>query len=281
MKYQNKNLLDKLIEAAIEISEAKKEISILQIEISDQNKIKEIVNERIKTRKPIQYLIGKAYFMDFELAVNERVLIPRPETEMLVEEAVKRCRDVQWPVSMAIDIGTGSGIIAIALCKMLPNIEVIAIDIDKDIINLANENAKKNNVGNRIHFKTCDLFSDEIEELFRKHKFDLVISNPPYIKEFVTACQSNGVSAIQPEIVHEPKIALYGSKENNTGLVYYERIFDLCRRDVARNVSTLVAFEIDPPIVNDLKMLLKKYNLNSFEIIEDYGKSDRCLFIYC
>jgi methylase of polypeptide subunit release factors len=85
-----KDLINKLTNAGIEESEAKKEISILYKEVKDENKIKEIIEERIKTRKPIQYLIGKAYFMDFEVKVTPKVLIPRPETEILVEETAKR-----------------------------------------------------------------------------------------------------------------------------------------------------------------------------------------------
>ena len=83
----------------------------------------------------------------------------------------------------------------------------------------------------------------------------------------------------QPEIIHEPKIALHGSKENKTGLIYYERIIELCCRAINR-VSMLLAFEIDPPLVKSLKSLLKKNNLNDFEIVKDYSGLDRCLFVY-
>ena len=272
-----KNLIDKLISCGIEESEARQEISILQKEISDENKIKEIVNKRIKTRKPIQYILGKAYFMDFEVAVNEKVLIPRPETEILVEETVKRCRDAINRVSTtAIDIGTGTGIIAIALAKMIPNIKIIAIDIDKDVINLAKENAKKNGVENRIDFKICDLFSDCAEGIFKTNKFDLIISNPPYVKQ----CRDGVTPSLQTEIAHEPDIALFGSKENKTGLVYYERIIELCRRGLINQTPTLIALEIDPPLVNDLKNLFKKEGLNKYEIVKDYAKLERCLFVH-
>ena len=264
------DLINRLTSAGIEESEARTELSILQKEFSNQEKIKEIVEERIKTRKPIQYILGKAHFMDFTVKVNEKVLIPRPETEILVEETVKRCRDVACNVSTALDIGTGTGIIPIALCKMIPDISVIAIDIDKDVINLAGENAKINGVEKKINFKVCDLFSDCIHGIFKTNKIDLIISNPPYL----------GKPIMQPEVLHEPGIALHGSKKNKTGLVYYERIVELCRRDAINRVSTLVALEIDPPLVNDLKKLLKKERLNNFEIVKDYGKLDRCLFVY-
>lgn len=278
-----KNLIDKLINAGIEEIEAKKEISILEKEFKDKNKIQEIVNERIKTRKPIQYLIGKAFFMDFEVTVTPQVLIPRPETEILVEEVVRRLKStnchpegVKRPKDLqtikAIDIGTGTGIIPIALVRLIPDIKIYAIDLEREVIDLALENARKYGVDQKIHFKICDLFSNEAEKLFQTYKFDLVISNPPYVK------QSRGVvtTPLQPEIAYEPKIALSGSKENMTGLVYYERILKLAKKYDVR----LIALEIDPPLVIDLKNLLIKEGLNKFEVVKDYAKLDRCLFVY-
>ena len=298
-----KSFIDDLISAGIEENEAKKEISILESEIKDKETIKKIVNERVKTRTPIQYLLGKAFFMDFEVKVNPKVLIPRPETEILVEETVKRLaalykdcvipakagiqeRDLTLKLSgfpvkpgmtiTALDIGTGSGIIAIALAKLIPDIKIMAIDINKEIIDLAKENAKLNNVENKINFKVCDIFSKCFEGLLQSRRFDLIVCNPPYVKG--GACHGKPV---QPEVVHEPRIALYGSKENKTGLVYYERIVELFRRGLINQTRAvkLLAFEIDPPLVGDLKKMLKKNNLNNYEIVKDYAKLERCLFV--
>lgn len=269
-----KNLINELIVAGIEENEAKKEISILESEIKDKEKIKLLVKERIKKRIPVQYILGKAYFMDFEVKVNKKVLIPRPETEILVEETLKRlviapsaCNDIMT----ALDIGTGSGIIAIALAKLIPHIKIMAIDIEKEIIDLACENAKLNYVEDKIDFKVCDIFSRCFEKLLQSQKFDLIISNPPYVK-------LNEMQKLKPEIcLHEPKIALHGSRENKTGLIYYKRIVELVKKccDIK-----LLAFEIDPPLVSDLKFLLGKNSFNDFEIIKDYAKLDRCLFVY-
>lgn len=261
----NKELINQLISCGIEELEAEGEISLLQKEYTDKNKIKEIVNERIKSRTPVQYLIGKAYFMDFFVKVNQKVLIPRPETEILVEESIKRCKNVQ----NAIDIGTGSGVIGIALAKLIPNIKIITVDIDKGVIKLAKENAKLNGVENKIDFKLCDLFSKDAEEIFN-NSFDLIISNPPYIKE-------SSFQELEPEIhLHEPKIAHCGTKENRTGIIYHERIIELA----IKYPPKLLALEIDPPLVKDLKDLLRKEGLNTFEIVKDYSKLDRCLFVY-
>src|SRR3990167_8389038 len=160
-------LVNKLIRAGIDKSEAVKEVSILKKEFSNPSKILEIVEERTKTRKPLQYLLGKAFFMDFEVKVTPEVLIPRPETEILVEETIKR---IQKPTAKnqqlkVLDIGTGSGIIPIALCRMMPNIKVVAIDINRSIIDLAYNNAKNNKVQERIKFKVCDLFAEDFEKI--------------------------------------------------------------------------------------------------------------------
>ena len=273
------DLINQLISAGIKEQEAKKETAILFQEFGKNNpdKIKEIVTERIKSRTPLQYLLGKACFMDFEIKVNKKVLIPRPETEILVEETVKRFlhRDTLKHVFItALDIGTGSGCISIALARLIPNIKITAIDIEKDIIDLAYENAKKYSTEKQIHFKVCDLFSKCAGEMFQKNKFDLIISNPPYIKE--ETCHSK--SLLQPEIQHEPKIALYGSKENKTGLIYYERIIEFM--GLINQTHTMIALEIDPPIAGSLKSLLKKEGLNNFEITKDYAGLERCLFVY-
>ncbi len=312
-----KKLVEELVNAGIDESEAKKEISILELEIKDSQKIKKIVEERIKTRTPLQYLLGKAYFMDFEVKVDPRVLIPRPETEILVEETVKRLviarkdevltkqshnRDNEYKIASPsahndimtiLDIGTGSGVIAIAFAKRLPDIHIVAIDVNKEVIALASENAKLNNVEDKIKFKICDVFSSCFEGLFKANKFDLIISNPPY----VGACHGKPQ---QPEVRHEPGMALSGSKENKSGLIYYERILSVIARKnevltkqshncdnkgkiaspLARNDTKLLALEIDPPLVDDLKSLLKKNKLNNFEIVKDYAGLDRCLFVY-
>ena len=270
-----KDLIVKLMTLGLEESEAKAEISLLKKEFKDTEKIKSIVEERIQTRRPIQYIIGKAFFMDFEVKVNEHVLIPRPETEILVEEAVKRLLDRRGAINRAptvLDIGTGSGVIPIAIAKLIPNAKIISVDISKDAINLAKENAKANSVDKNIEFKICDLFSDEMDKILRENNFNLIISNPPYIKD-------DQFNELEPEIhLYEPKAAHCGTKENKSGLIYHERIIDLCR-GVARNAPTIVALEIDPPIVNGIKQILKKYNLEKYEIIKDYGKLDRCLFL--
>ena len=265
-----KHLTNKLINAGIEESEAKKEISILEKEIKDLNKIEDIVNERIKTRKPLQYILGKAYFMGFEVVVNENVLIPRPETELLVEETARRFESQLKPTGQItiLDIGTGSGVIPIALAKEFPESKITSIDIDKKIVELAQRNAIKNNVNERINFKICDVFSSCFEGLINTHDFDLIISNPPYVKD-------EDLKSLSPEVQHEPKEALSGNIENKSGIEYYKRIIE-CFID---KKPSLIAFEIDPLLVQDLELLMTKHHIKKYEIIKDYSEQERFLFI--
>lgn len=265
-----------LTNAGIEKNEAKKEISILANELKEKNpnKIKEIIEQRVKKRIPIQYLLGKAHFMDFEVKVNDHVLIPRPETELLVEETQKVLKEINKSHVNAIEIGTGSGIIPIALSKLIPDIAFIATDINSEIINLAEQNAINNQISKKINFKLCDLFSDQMEDLFKENDFDLIISNPPYVKEI-------NLQKLSPEVyLYEPKIALCGSKENKSGLIYYERIIYLTKRYLTNKKSALIALEIDPPLVEALTNLLKTEGFNNFKFKKDYAKLDRYLFVY-
>ena len=126
--------------------------------------------ERLKTHEPIQYVLGKTSFMDMEFKVNSSVLIPRPETEELVRLMLKEDLDGKE----ILDIGTGSGCIAISLAKNFPNAKVTALDISCDALNIAKENAKLNNVS--IDFVNADIFKHESNK-----KYDFIVSNPPYV----------------------------------------------------------------------------------------------------
>ena len=162
-------------------------------------------------RVPLQYVLGKVAFLDDEFLIDERVLIPRPETELLVEEAVKRLSKVADP--LIIDIGTGCGNIAISLAKKL-NTRVWATDVSQDALEVAKKNADRLGVQNQITFLHGDLFVP-LAGLGIEGRIDLVISNPPYVptKEW---------ARLSPEVrLFEPRIALDGGED---GLLFYRRI---------------------------------------------------------
>ena len=163
---------------------------------------------RLKTHEPIQYILGKTSFMGLEFKVNSSVLIPRPETEELVRLMLKEDLDGKE----ILDIGTGSGCIAITLAKYLPNSKVSAMDISSDALKVAKDNAKLNNVN--IEFIKADIFEYQSDK-----KFDIIVSNPPYVLE------SEKVLMKQNVLNNEPEIALFVDDIN--ALKYYESIIKL------------------------------------------------------
>lgn len=156
---------------------------------------------RREQREPVAYLIGKKEFFGRDFKVNHNVLVPRPETEELVEEALKLCGDLDFrkPIHI-LDLGTGSGCIAITLVKELEKegkaVNVVAVDISAKALEVAQENAHKHNVHDFISFKCGNWFSS----LSDKQKFDLIISNPPYASES---------DIVAPEVLFEPHEAIF------------------------------------------------------------------------
>lgn len=165
------------------------------------------VEQDLKQAKPIQYITGKAFFSDFELTVNEAVLIPRPETDELVYELIKQYKHTTTPFHI-LDIGTGSGCIAIALKKHLPNAIVTAIDISENALKVARENAQLQGVD--IHFLLQNILDTAWQPA---NNFDIVVSNPPYI----TTQES-----LPKNVLHEPHHALFVT--NNDALQFYKAI---------------------------------------------------------
>lgn len=169
----------------------------------DRNKIdeyKDLIFERAK-RVPLQYLIGFVEFYNVKIKCDRRALIPRPETEVLVEIVLDKLKDFKSP--KILDIGTGSGNIAIALAKNMDAGFVVGLDISEDALNLARENAVENNVQEHTIFLAGDILDRElIEDL---DIFDCVVSNPPYVSE-------SEIDILQPEVIeHEPRTALFSS----------------------------------------------------------------------
>jgi release factor glutamine methyltransferase len=156
--------------------------------------------DRVEQRKPVQYLVGTTFWRDFELVVSPAVLIPRPETESIIDIAIAASSNLQQQ-DIWVDLGTGSGAIAIGLAKALPLAQVFAVDTSDDALEIAQANATRLNVLNQINFSQGTWWSS-LSQL--KGKVAGMISNPPYIP-------SDQVLQLQPEVVnHEPHLALDG-----------------------------------------------------------------------
>lgn len=218
------------------------------------------INKRLK-KEPIQYILKKAYFYNNEFYVNKHVLIPRPETEVLVEKTNnlinKHFKNKKINI---LDIGTGSGVIAITLKQLNKNTNVTATDIKTKCIQIARRNSKSLNTN--VEFIKTNLYKG-IEK-----KFEVIISNPPYIDE-------NSTTVEEKVRNNEPKIALFAKDE---GLSYYREI--LKNIDKILRKRYIIAFEIGENQGKKIEKIAKEYLPNSKVIIEkDYNGFDRYLFI--
>lgn len=153
---------------------------------------------------PVQYEEGAASFMGMEVKVDRRVLIPRPETELLVMKAVDLCREKGKTKPRILDAGTGSGIIAFGIAKFIKDCEIIAVDISKEALSVAEENLKKFGFGDKIRLVVSDWFSYFTKEY--NDFFDCIVSNPPYVSE-------KDFDRLDPWVKSEPRSALYAGKE--------------------------------------------------------------------
>ena len=161
---------------------------------------------RRRAGEPLPYILGKAWFMGLELKVGPSVLIPRQETEVLVESCLRYARERASALEV-LDVGTGSGCVAIALVKLAPGTRVTAVDISREALQLAQSNARQNGVD--VQFVCADLFSG-----LGERKFDMIVSNPPYVR-------SGDIDKLEPEVRAEPRLALDGGRD---GLDIYRRI---------------------------------------------------------
>ena len=216
--------------------------------------------KRLEKREPVQYIVGNVNFYGYNLDVDKRVLIPRRETEELVEEVIKRSKRFTNPT--IIDVGTGSGAIAISLSKEL-NTHVYASDISLDALEVAKINIDKNNAD--VELIHGDMLKPYIDSGI---KVDIIVSNPPYIKE------DEQIEDIVKN--NEPHLALYAK---NNGLEYYERILKDAKKIL--NDRYLIAFEIGNMQGKEIEALAYKYLGDvKVEIKKDLSLNERMLFVY-
>ncbi len=215
--------------------------------------------QRRSTREPVAYISGKTEFMGLEFEVNNNVLIPRQETEILAEEVnnqikTNNCRHI-------LDLCTGSGCIAVSVAYE-NDVLVTATDISDKAVKLAVNNAKINNVENKIKFLTGDMF-----EKIGSRKFDIIVSNPPYVTQ-------EEFKNLEQELFFEPKKALIAK---DCGLFFYRQIAQNAKKYLYKN--SLVIIELNSNISKKIVELFEKHGFKKIKIIKDYAGLDRVLVL--
>ncbi|MCM0668339.1 peptide chain release factor N(5)-glutamine methyltransferase [Flavobacterium tyrosinilyticum] len=218
--------------------------------------------QHLKKEVPIQYLLGKTHFYGLDFEVNENVLIPRPETEELVEWIINENASPEKSKKIKIlDIGTGSGCIAISLAKNLPNAEVVAIDVSKKAIETAKRNAVRNNVD--VTFVMQDILKEE--EL--RCQFDVIVSNPPYVRNLEKAEIKKNV------LDYEPHLALF--VEDHDALIFYRKIASLAKNALVEKGK--LYFEINQYLGKEMTDLLESMDFKSVELRKDIYDNERMI----
>ena len=225
---------------------------------SEQTETFKNLIERRKKREPIAYLINKKEFWKDEFFVNKDVLIPRPDTELIIEQVIKiYSKDSELQV---LDIGTGSGCILLSILKERPNFYGTGIDISKKSINVSKLNAKQLNLTSRVKF-----FHSSVDN-FKIGKYDLVVSNPPYIELF-------NLKYLEKDVVNfEPKLALSGGFD---GFSKIRKVIYKAKTLIKKNGKFIL--EIGFNQKNKVKKILKEEGFYVNKAIKDYGNNDRCI----
>jgi release factor glutamine methyltransferase len=272
-----KEILDRTVKhfQNYEIASARLDAEILLSEVLDMERINLYVNfdkpltkgEVDKYRQfviarskgtPVAYIIAKQEFMSLNFKVTEATLIPRPETEHLVEVILDKIKAVGLDRVKVVDVGTGSGAIIVSLTKLAEKeIEAIAVDISADALDVAKENADNYELLDKIDFRLGSLL-EPVSEMV-----DIVVSNPPYIP-------TSDIKGLQREVKNEPITALDGGQD---GLDFYREIINQSLTKL--NTGGLIAFEIGINQADDVASLLENNNFDNIKIIKDYAGIER------
>lgn len=222
--------------------------------------------EKRASRYPLQYILEETEFMGINLRMAEGVFIPRQETEILVEKTLELAKGMKRGVINILEIGAGSGNIAISLTRNMADCKILASDISGRAVKTAKYNAAANFAGDRIEFIKSDLFK-HIPRVYN-NRFDIIISNPPYIRR-------EDIAALQPEISYEDTAALDGGGD---GMDFYRRILDEGRSYL--RAGGIFAFEIGYDQAMAVGGIAQKYpELGSVKIFKDYNGRDRVVIM--
>lgn len=221
-------------------------------EFCKDKELEKLVTKRAKNY-PLEYIIKKASFYGESFIVNEGVLIPRPETEILVDNAIEILKDIKGTVKV-LEIGTGSGIISVMLALLIDNIKIIAVDINEKALELAKKNAIKHKVEDKIEFRLSNLYEKVIEE-----DIVMTISNPPYIADNYKLPQN---------VKFEPSNALFG------GNIGDELLKEIIEETSNRKIEYLLC-EMGYDQKRPLEEFLRTFNIKDYSFYQDYEKFDR------
>jgi len=236
----------------------------LEIHEFDEIKFQDALT-KLKKAQPIQYIIGETEFYGLPFKVNEHTLIPRPETEELVHWIINQQPIINNQQLNILDIGTGSGCIAISLAKQLPNVKVYGLDVSGEALNIAKQNAELNEV--EVTFIEANILTSCHSVLDAESTFDIIVSNPPYVRYSEKQEMKNNV------LRHEPDLALFVGDKNP--LQFYNAITEFAVNNLAE--KGMLFFEINQYLGNEMKQLFAKYNFNNIELKKDMFGNDRMI----
>ena len=238
-------------------------ISRIEIALNPERVISEEVSEkyqkallRLKNHEPVQYIIGETEFFGLPFKVNKHTLIPRPETEELVDWILS-----EKTINTILDIGTGSGCIAISLAKDLPDSKISALDISDEALKIAHENAEMNKV--EVDFFQADILNTKT----LPKKYDIIVSNPPYVRELEKKQMQRNV------LKFEPNSALYVN--DNDPLLFYRVISHLAKKHLQPNGKLF--FEINEYLADKLIQLLRREGFQNIQVKKDIFGKDRMI----
>jgi len=231
-----------------------------------------LIKKKLK-KFPTAYLLGYKEFYSMNFKVNKNTLIPRPETEIIIEEIKKNFKNKKK--FLVLDLGTGSGCILLSILKEFKNAIGIGIDKYSETVKVARINSKTNNLSKRSKFFKLDWSQKDffkqvikINKAFSGNKkFDLVVSNPPYLLK-------HEINTLMPEVLYEPKESLYDNKD---GLSFYKRVLPEINSILSKN--SYIYFEINPKSLKNIEKICKNNNFHNFEYINDLSRKKRFVLI--
>jgi len=231
---------------------------MMGISSEDENPIRNMTQRRA-FREPLQYILGEWEFYGMRMFVGKGVLIPRPDTETLVDNVLTWCKHRE--VSHIIDLCTGSGCIALALKKHLPDVKVSAVEFSEHALSYAKKNARYHRL--EIDFLHADVLDELTKSSFLENPVDIIVSNPPYL-------DGADMASLQTEVKHEPALALAGGAD---GLRFYRAITNLWKN--ALKSGGLLAYEIGETQAHSVSEIMKSHAFRNVQTVKDLAGNDR------